>query len=117
MWRVHVGKRPFSAENAWSRPWGEDGESVRGYSATTSPSNLVRYFQIHGGGLSDEAPIVAFEGAIVGVGPDNEPLAIPKRVIAWIRGRDLDDGILENEDDPVMLAYALTRLGSKRKRA
>jgi hypothetical protein len=44
----------------------------------------------HGSGVDDNDPIVVFEGAVVGVGPDLEPLVIPRRVIAWIRGKDLD---------------------------
>jgi len=116
-WRCHWSDLPpFSVENAWSRPWGEDDAvPIRGYSAVESAEALVHYMEIHGSGIGDDDPIVIFEGAVVGTGPDLEPLVIPRRAIAWVRGRDLDDGILEFEDDPVRLAEILSRLGSARR--
>jgi len=104
-WRVHWSDLPaFSEENAWSRPWGqynEEGvEPLRGYSAVDTAEDLVRYFDAHSGGLGDDLPVVAFWGVSVGVGPDNETLVVPTEdgVIAWMRGSDLDRGVLEHED-------------------
>jgi hypothetical protein len=117
-WRLHWPDLPaFNAKNAWSQDWGTYGEGggVRGYSALESAEDLVRYFQVHAGGLGNDVPIVVFAGYRVGTGADREPLVVPTQVIAWIRGRDLDEGILEHEDDPVRLAALLNQLGSRRR--
>lgn len=115
-WRIHwPDLPPFSAENAWSRPWGEYGIApVRGYSAVKSAEELVRYFDAHGSAVGDDDPVVLFEGTEVGVGPDNESLVVPRRVIAWFRGADLDDGLLQFEDTP-RFAAVVKRLGRKRR--
>lgn len=76
--------------------------------------DLVKYFAARRP-LRDEDPIVVFEGAIVGVGDDGEDLVIPSRVVAWIRARDLDEGILEHEDQPEVLARLLRKLGRRRR--
>ena len=115
-WRVHWSNLPaFTPANAWSRPWGEDGDPVRGYSAMESAEELVRYFNARSG-VADDAPIVVFTGVVIGTGPDNEPLVIPSQVLAWVTGADLDRGILENEDDPNALADVLMRVGGARRR-
>jgi len=117
-WRVHwPDLPPFNRDNAWSRPWGEygTGKALYGYSAMETPTDLVRYFNRHGSGIGDTLPIVVFEGLIVGVGPDREPLVLPSQTIAWIRGSDLDRGLLEHEDDEVKLRVLLKELGRKRR--
>lgn len=89
-WRLHWSDLPaFSRDNAYSRPWGEyeRGAGERGYSASESAERLIEYFSSRG--VSDDAAVVVFEGTQVGGGPDNEPLVLPSRVIAWLRWSDL----------------------------
>ena len=71
---------PFNAENASTAPWGEDVvERLRGYSAVKSPEELMAYFKSRGG-LPDDTSghAMIFRGFEVGIGPDGEPLVIPK---------------------------------------
>lgn len=117
-WRVHWSDLPpFNADNAWTRPWGQHGDvkAVRGYSATKSAEELVRYFKAHGSDVGDDDPIVLFDGYEVGVGPDLEPLVVPKKVVAWFRGADLDRGLLAYENDPSRFDAVVRRLGRKRR--
>jgi hypothetical protein len=117
-WRVHWPDLPaFNQDNAWSRPWGSFGSNEkreRGYSAAESAYDLVHYFASRSP-IGDDDPIVVFEGAVLSVGPDREPLVLPTRVLAWIRGADLDKGILEHENDPKRLMGLLRKLGRARR--
>jgi len=91
-YRVHHDDLPkFSANAAYSRPWGEHGTAKdnRGYSALKSAEELHHYFEQRGG-VPANARVVAFEGKEVGVGEDNESLVIPTKVHGWIKGEHLE---------------------------
>lgn len=66
---------------------------LRGYSCFKSPEALSNYFFLRGG-MSDNATVVIFTGEQVGVGPDGEPLVVPKtfprpRFITWGQMQDI----------------------------
>ena len=48
-----------------------------GYSCCESPEALVSYFNARGGAAAN-ARVVVFAGDVAGIGPDNEPLVIPR---------------------------------------
>jgi len=71
--------RRFSRTNAWSAPWNSDEEYElrRGYSCFDDPISLAEYFEDRNQVTRASAQLVIFEGVDVGVGDDNEDLAMP----------------------------------------
>ena len=56
-----------------------------GYSCFLSVEDMRAYIQEYGwySIITDETPVVAFEGEEVGMGLDGEPLVIPSQVLYW----------------------------------
>ena len=110
-WRMHWVTSPeFSAENAYSAPWGADGcyacdgtgeafdkdgecdmcdgtgdlQLDRGYSCCYDLDALRHYFSSRSIPADEDGEVIMFQGTEVGKGPDLEPLVVPTIVLRRI---------------------------------
>lgn len=84
-YRIHwEGSRTFSRKNAWSADWGYEGDvpPKRGYSCYDDPERLYDYMMskcIEFAPDDDDTELIIFAGDAVGVGPEGEDLALPRK--------------------------------------
>lgn len=89
-WRMHWFDCPeFSADNASTAGWGApSSEREEGYSCCWSLDDLRRYFYNRMVPNDQDGVVIAFDGNLVGKGPDLEPLAIPTKILRIIKPSD-----------------------------